>query len=67
VATEHTISNTLNTPFQTVLISNKKFFVKKLKKSPVFLTQALVYGSLILFAIAGTFLYKLLTLTPEEN
>ena len=65
VATEHTISKTLNTPFQTVLISNKKVFVKK---SPVYCHAPYLLGGLILLAaIAGTFLYKLLTLTPEEN
>ena len=46
-------------------ISDKKVFVKK---SPVFALRHSVYGGLILLAaIAGTFLYKLLTLTPEEN
>ena len=58
VAAEHTISN-------------KKVFVKK---TPVFalrhsgVRNQCFYGGLILVAsIAGTFLYKLLTLTPDEN
>ena len=53
VAAEHTISY-------------KKVFVKK---TPVFALRHSVYGGLmiLLAAIAGTFLYKLLTLTPDEN
>ena len=52
-------------------ISDKKVFVKK---TPVFALRhsgarnQCFYGGLILVvAIAGTFLYKLLTLTPGEN
>ena len=58
VAAEHTISD-------------KKVFVKK---TPAFALRhsgarnQCFYGGLILVvAIAGTFLYKLLTLTPDEN